>query len=570
MKNKILLFLATIVPLMAYGADTQPSDYNTTTKTMTIQTPDNLTWLATQVNKNSGSKTFEGWTITLGNNLDMSGITFIPIGKEEKLFEGVFQGNNKTISNLTFSTDVEKNIGIFGYTGTNFEVHDLTVSYSIEITSNRTCLGLLVGYNNGKVVNCTNTGNITCTRKTTENNYSCLVGKNSSTGEIHNCVNNGELNIDISIGKTLMGSMAGSNEGLIANCLNTGNITGQQSIGGIAGSNKGTIKNCINRGNISASTYVGGIAGVNSNSIDHCTNYGVVSSTEGTTGGIVGNHNISSNNSTGYLTNCCSYGNVSSTNNSNKYHVGAIIGSVGNFTNAVNNYYDSQVVVTIGQNTFEGTTPRGCGTSEGVQDIANNNGAVFSTTIPANVVGSYGWATYYNSAANMLADEGTTVYTATVSSDGEKLLLTEVADRIVKKGQGVILKRSGEGSFLLTATATAATDSYFTSNVLTGVDASTAQTTGQDYFVLGTGDNGLGFYKLSSGTDLGSHKAFVVLAVGSPVRAMLLDDSQAAAIGNVTTTQATKPTNYTDLLGRRVTTPQKGIYIVDGRKRVVR
>ena len=251
--------------------------------------------------------------------------------------------------------------------------------------------------------------------------------------------------------------------------------------------------------------------------------------------------------------------------------MGAIIGSVGNFTNAVNNYYDSQVAVTIGQTTFDGTTPRGCGTSAGVEDLANNNGAVFYTTIPANPVDGYGWATYYNSAANMLADEGTTVYTATLSDDGETLALTKVADRIVKKGQGVILKRSSEGDFLLTATATAATDSYYTSNVLTGVDASTAQATGLEYFVLSTDVNkGLGFYKLSSDTDLGSHKAFVVLAAGSPVRALLLDDSQTAAIGEVTATKATQPNTYTDLLGRKVSTPRKGIYMVNGKKTVVR
>jgi len=366
-----------------------------------------------------------------------------------------------------------------------------------------------------------------------------------------------------------MGGIAGSNEGIITNCINNGNITGKQSVGGIAGSNKGTISDCINRGNISASITVGGIAGINSNSIDHCTNHGVVNSTEGETGGIIGNHNIQNSNS-GYLTNCCSYGNVSSINNSNKYNVGAIIGSVGNFTNAVNNYYDSQVAVTIGQTTFDGTTPRGCGTSAGVKDLANNNGAVFSTTIPAKLVGGYGWATYYNSAANMLAAEGTTVYTATLGDNDETLALKKVANRIVKKGQGVILKRSDEGDFTLTATSAAATDSYYTSNVLTGVDASTAQATGLEYFVLSTGDKGLGFYKLTSNTDLGSHKAFVVLAAGSHVRAMLLDDSQAAAIGHVTATKATQPTIYTDLLGRKVATPRKGIYMVNGKKTVVR
>lgn len=508
MKNKILLFLATIVPLMAYGADTQPSDYNTTEKNMTIETPGNLTWLATQVN--GGNNTFEGWTITLGNNLDMSGVSFTPIGTSKtKLFNGRFNGNDKTISNLTITGGSSvSNIALFGYTGNEAIIESLTLESSCSISGKNTIVGGIVGNNNGNISQCINKATV------------------SSTA---------------------------------------------QYCGGIVGTNKGTVSGCVNYGTISASKDVGGIAGLNSTgstSIVNCTNYGNIQSQSGYAGGIVGNFQ------SGTINGNYTYGDVTTTNaESTSLFTGAIIGTYDGVSTINNNYYDMCVTVTVNSYEYSFESRKGCavGESKNAQDISENKATCLrEVSIPANVVGSYGWATYYNSAANMLADEGTTVYTATVSSDGEKLLLTEVANRIVKKGQGVILKRSGEGSFLLTATATAATDSYFTSNVLTGVDASTAQTTGQDYFVLGTGDNGLGFYKLSSGTDLGSHKAFVVLAVGSPVRAMLLDDSQAAAIGNVTTTQATKPTNYTDLLGRRVTTPQKGIYIVDGRKRVVR
>lgn len=507
MKNSILLFLATVVSLMAYGADPQPKDYNTTTKTMTISTPDNLTWLASQVNNGNS---YDGWTITLGRDLDMSEESFTPIGKSKTiLFNGHFNGNNKTISNLAITGgNGVSNIALFGYTGEEAIIESLTLESSCAINGKNTVVGSIVGNNNGTISQCTNKASVSST---------------------------------------------------------------SQYCGGIVGTNKGTVSGCINYGNITGSNNVGGIAGTNSTgttSIVNCTNYGTILSQTGYAGGIVGNYQ------SGTINGNYTYGDVTTTNAESKnFYTGAIIGIYDGVASINNNYYDMCVTVTVNSNVYSFESKTGCavGESTNARDISDNKATYLrEVSIPANLVNGFGWATYYNSAANMLADEGTTVYTATLSSDGETLALTKVANRIVKKGQGVILKRSGVGNFLLTATATAATDSYYTSNVLTGVDASTAQATGQDYFVLSKGNKGLGFYKLLSGTDLGSHKAFVVLTVGNGVRALLLDDSQTAAIGEVTTTLATQPNTYTDLLGRKVATPRKGIYMVNGKKTVVR
>jgi len=501
MKNSILLFLATVVSLMAYGADKQPSVYDATAKTMTISMREDLTWLASQVNNGIN---YEGWTITLGKDLDMSGVDFTPIGASDKTFDGTFDGNGHCISNLN----------------------------------------------------------------TRSGSYRGLFGNVGETGIVKNVVVDNTCTIN---GKSLSGGIAGSNSGTISNCINKANVsTSVQTCGGIVGSNKGTVSGCINYGNITGSYNVGGIVGTNSTgttSIVNCTNYGTILSQTGYAGGIVGNYQ------SGTINGNYTYGDVTTTSADNKsFYTGAIIGTYDGVASINNNYYDMCVTVTVNSYVYSFESNRGCavGESSNAQDIDNKATYQREVSIPANLVDGFGWATYYNSAANMLADEGTTVYTAKLSTDGETLVLTEVADRIVKKGQGVILKRSGEGNFTLTATSAAATDSYYTSNALTGVDASTAQATGQEYFVLSKGDKGLGFYELTSTTDLGSHKAFVVLTVGSGVRAMLLDDSQTAAIGEVTTTLATQPTIYTDLLGRKVATPRKGIYMVNGKKTVVR
>ena len=506
MKNSILLFLATVVSLMAYGADPQPDDYNETYKTMTISMREDLTWLASQVNNGIN---YDGWTITLGKDLDMSGVDFTPIGNSKTcLFNGHFNGNNKTISNLAITGgNGVSYIALFGYTGEEAIIESLTLESSCAINGKNTVVGSIVGNNNGTISQCTNKASVSST---------------------------------------------------------------SQYCGGIVGTNKGTVSGCTNYGNVSGKNNVGGITGTNSTgttSIVNCTNYGTILSQTGYAGGIVGNYQ------SGTINGNYTYGDVTTTNaEKNTFHTGAIIGSYDGVNSINNNYYDMCVTVTVNSYVYSFESNTGCavGESSYARDIDNKATCQREVSIPAYLVDGFGWATYYNSAANMLADEGTTVYTAKLSGDGETLALTKVADRIIKKGQGVILKRSGKGSFLLTATSAAATDSYFASNVLTGVDASTAQATGLEYFVLGTGSNDLGFYKLSSGINLGSHKAFVVLAAGGHVRAMLLDDSQAAAIGEVTTTEATQPATYTDLLGRKVATPRKGIYMVNGKKTVVR
>ncbi|MBR1546600.1 MAG: hypothetical protein IJ633_07410, partial [Prevotella sp.] len=130
-------------------------------------------------------------------------------------------------------------------------------------------------------------------------------------------------------------------------------------------------------------------------------------------------------------------------------------------------------------------------------------------TVAANTVGSDNWATYYKSNVNRQADANTTVYTAAVS--GDKLILTEISDKIIKAGQAVILKSSAT-SITLTSTIDDATGD-FTGNVLEGVDVATDRASGNTYYVLGNGKAGIGFYKYE-GT-LSANKAFYKVAAGS-------------------------------------------------------
>ena len=91
----------------------------------------------------------------------------------------------------------------------------------------------------------------------------------------------------------------GRNSGTIKDLIiNTGEITGKSLVGGIAGANNGYIINCGNKINITANrTYAGGICGVAEGSIKGCFNIGEITAHGGETsecdaGGIAGSAGV--------------------------------------------------------------------------------------------------------------------------------------------------------------------------------------------------------------------------------------------------------------------------------------
>lgn len=85
------------------------------------------------------------------------------------------------------------------------------------------------------------------------------------------------------------GGIAGSNDGKIYSCYNTGIVNYGGVVGGIVGYNKGDIHSCYNGGTAKNGDYVGGIVGINNGKIYSCYNTGDVIDRGNTTiGGIVG------------------------------------------------------------------------------------------------------------------------------------------------------------------------------------------------------------------------------------------------------------------------------------------
>ncbi len=187
-------------------------------------------------------------------------------------------------------------------------------------------------------------------------------------------------------------------------------------------------------------------------------------------------------------------------------------------------------------------------------------------TEKANPVGDDYWWTYYTDVRNVKADENTTVYTATLSADGTQVELNEVTDKIVPSGQAVILKSTVGEPLLYTSTETGTGD--FSNNNLRGTqrEISKSDVAGTVY-TLAAEANGLGFYRYT-GDKLAARKAYLVIE-GIGARYIGIDGSEATAITGVAAESAAVGTVY-DLQGRRVSEPQKGLYIVNGKKIVKR
>jgi hypothetical protein len=186
--------------------------------------------------------------------------------------------------------------------------------------------------------------------------------------------------------------------------------------------------------------------------------------------------------------------------------------------------------------------------------------------VAGNAVDGVYWATYYNSGANMKADANTTVYKAAIN--GSSLTLTEIADRVINAGQAVILK-SDAASIAMTTSADASAASY-TDNVLEGVDVATAKADGYKYYVLSNEGATLGFY-LYSGATLGANKAFIKVAdTGAPEFYAFDFGGNTTGVNDVRNKTADVRDTVYNLNGQRVDKPTKGLYIVNGKKVIIK
>lgn len=261
----------------------------------------------------SKTTTFWGTDFRLERDITMSDTPMLPIGDSSNgQFEGHFDGNGHTISNLHISGKVADFVALFGI---NYgSVSNLTLA-SCAITGNESVtsyIGAIVGYNNGTVSNChVNSGTISATAA---EDVGGIVGFNHG-GTISGCTNGATVSRTASTVQTDVGGIVGFNStGTVKDCANTGSVSISGTVdgvmyhcGGIAGYlYSGILSGCANTGSVSATgsnayNYAGGVAGTIADSdAAICignTNGGAVSAANGNrnfAGGIVGYYYYSS------------------------------------------------------------------------------------------------------------------------------------------------------------------------------------------------------------------------------------------------------------------------------------
>ena len=229
------------------------------------------------------SKSFNGWTLSLGNSIDLENSEWKPI----RSFAGAFDGKGYEITGLNVN-----------YTGDDFNSKTAGMFEKLDST--------------GKILSLAVSGSVKADGKI--NYVGGIVGTTATGSEIRFCRSNIDVEVDATNGSTtilLYGGVAGKVQGAISNCLNEGTITVENI----------NSKNC----------YIGGVAGQVSSAANLCWNTGSVTASGPAkkniyTGGIVG---------CGAATNCYNNGSVTGATGKKKYVTGGISGN-GNVTNSYN------------------------------------------------------------------------------------------------------------------------------------------------------------------------------------------------------------------------------------------
>jgi hypothetical protein len=173
---------------------------------------------------------------------------------DNRPFTGVFDGNNHSISNFTYTSTGKNHIGLFGYIDDpTAEIKALgLIDPNVDAGADGWGAGSLAGYvREGTVADCyVEGGSISGNEE-----VGGLVGSNYWS-RITNCYSNVSVagNVDV-------GGLAGS-AGTIINCYSTGNVSGNECVGGLAGSFPMMIMACYSTGRVDGDVDVGGLVGL--------------------------------------------------------------------------------------------------------------------------------------------------------------------------------------------------------------------------------------------------------------------------------------------------------------------
>ena len=191
-----------------------------------IKSVEDLVAFSTLVNS---GKTFKEKTVYLDKDLNMilNG-NFEPIGTSTNQFEGKFDGNAHTISNLMINRPNEDNVGLFGYVGGENSNNPTTIVglniKNINVKGNNN-VGGIAGYANSytTINEVTVSGNI----KGTSDYVGGVIGSSQSYTKVTSVIVNANVE-----GNNYVGGLAGSGISIYFGIVESGEIKGTNYVYG--------------------------------------------------------------------------------------------------------------------------------------------------------------------------------------------------------------------------------------------------------------------------------------------------------------------------------------------------
>ena len=247
---------------------TQPSGSGTSAGDPYIITNlDEFYWMADQAKNHDNN--FSGKYFRLNNNIDatataswFSGAGWLPIGyynssSDYNYFQGSFDGQYSTISNLTINRASTDYVGLFGCTK-EASISNFGIS-SGTIIGDELVGGLAGEIDNSTITNCFCSANVTGYSR-----IGCLVGQADTQGEATTVIDESYCTGDVTASSANAGGLVGRATVLVEinNCYSLGNVEAQNVSGGLVGDNHGSICCCYSIGAVNVSEInEGGLVG---------------------------------------------------------------------------------------------------------------------------------------------------------------------------------------------------------------------------------------------------------------------------------------------------------------------
>lgn len=232
---------------------------------------------------------YAGYYFKVMNDLDFKDLEFLPMGADGVMFNGSFDGNNKTVRNISYVAEAgDKTATGYGFFG--------TIGYDGMVSNLKVASSTISGYQNAGGVSGVCYGNIIgCSSAATVSTIG-TTGAGGITGYaaigaiLSGCSNTGSVTAKTNYAGGIIGATPASAGLAVSECTNAGAVKGASKVGGITGSGSVHITDSHNTGTVTATnTYAAGILGeaLLPSSIRKCDNKGEIKATTQYMAGIV-------------------------------------------------------------------------------------------------------------------------------------------------------------------------------------------------------------------------------------------------------------------------------------------